>query len=105
MQLLPRPDTDDLRFAIGGQRLGEIDDAHARDLRDHDLAAPHVLESLQNELDPLAERDPKPGHAGVGDRDGSGLTLGHEKRNDTAARADHVAVADDRELGAVETRQ
>ena len=36
-------------------RLGEIDDAHRRDLRHEDLAAVHALEALEDEIDALLE--------------------------------------------------
>ena len=74
-------------------RLDQIEDPHARDLRDIDLAAAHHLGASNRERHPLLEADPESGHAGVGHRDGARRTLGGEKWDHAATAADDVAVA------------
>ena len=69
VQLLAGADADHVTGRAGCDRLGEIGHAHRRDLRDEHLAALHVLERVEHEIDGLGERDPEPGHALVGDRD------------------------------------
>ena len=67
VELLARPDADDLGRDPRGQGVGQVDDAHAGDLRDEDLAALGVLEREQDQVHGLGERDPEPGHPLVGD--------------------------------------
>lgn len=59
----------------------------------------HAREIADNEVDAFLQRDPEARHARVGDRQ-RGRVLGDqllEEGDDRAARADHIAVAHDRE--------
>ena len=71
VQLLAGPDADDLAARHAGRdRLGEVDDAHRRDLRDEDLAALHAARGASSTRSTACvERDPEAGHALVGDRE------------------------------------
>src|SRR5262249_31116603 len=91
------PDADHLLLRVGRNRRGELDDPHARNLRDEDLAADHLLCARDHELDGLREGDEEPRHPEIGDRQRAGLPLLQEQRDHAAATADDVAVADARE--------
>ena len=100
VQLLARPNADDLAGHARRHRLGEVDHSHRRQLWDVGLAAGHVLECVQHEIDRLRQRDPKAGHALVGDRQTTRrLDLLLEHRHDGSAGTDHVAVSHTGEAG------
>ena len=62
------PNADDMVRNTGGQGLGQINHFHAWDFRDEDFASSHNRKAGKDEIDGLAQSDPKPRHAFVGDR-------------------------------------
>ena len=64
--LFARPDPDDLDGSVGGDRLCEVADLHARNLRDEDLAALHETDAPDDELHPLLPIDRLPEAANAG---------------------------------------
>ena len=56
MQLLARPDADDLDRQLRRERLGKIGDAHAWDLGNEDPAAIHQAERGDDEVHALLQR-------------------------------------------------
>ena len=78
---------------VGRDGGDEVHDAHARDLRHEDLAAPHQLGAADGERDALLERDPEARHGSIGHRHAAGGALRGEERDHAAAAADDVAVA------------
>ena len=76
-----------------GDGARQVDDLHAGDLRYEDLAALHLPDAADDEMDALFQREPKAGHALVGDGHLAGLALLQEDRHHRAAAADDVAVA------------
>ena len=94
VQLLARPDTDDLAGQSRRHRIGEVDHPHRRDLGDEHLASDHVVEREEHEVDGLLEGDPEARHALVGDREAALTHLLAEDGDDRSSRTDHVSVPD-----------
>ena len=67
MQLLTRPDTYYLMFAIWRDRSSDIGDSVAGDFRYEQLAAPHVFDSEEDKLDTFLKGNIKAGHALIRD--------------------------------------
>src|SRR2546422_176320 len=84
VQLLAGPDADHFPFCAGGDRLGQIRHAHARNLRHENLAAEHEIRAAQDETRGLFLRNPKPGHALIGDRERAPFRLLPEYRDHAA---------------------
>src|SRR5262245_14213659 len=99
VELLPGPDADVVDRAPGRHRGHEVHDAHARNLRHEDLAAPHQLRAADGEVDALGERDPEAGHRPIGHGHAPRRPLRREERDHAAAAPDDVAVAHDAEHG------
>ena len=85
--------------AFRGDGLGQVEDPHAGNLGDEDLAAAHPLDAAEHEADALVERQPEPRHAAVGHGDPAAGPLRAEDRNDASPAAQHVAVAGATEPG------
>lgn len=105
MELLPRPDADDLRRQARGNGLGDVGDPGGRDLGDEDLPSLHAPEGLKDEIDALGKGDEKTGHPGIRDRQllRSPGDEAPEIGDDGTSRTDDIAVADDGKTGTAGT--
>ncbi len=99
VQLFTGTDSHELLRQVRSERLRHFDDPHRWNLRNENLAALHAPERVEHELHTLLQRDPEPRHLRVRDRQFLHAVREHllEDRDHRAARADHVAVAYDRE--------
>ena len=68
MHLLPRADAHDLGRVAGSDGVDKICQLHAGNARHVELAAVHLVEAVDDELDRLLEGDPEARHVGVGNR-------------------------------------
>jgi len=68
------------------------------------ITAEHLVERPEHEVDPLLEGDEEAGHSLIGDGQPPGRTLREEIRDDAAAAADHVPVANDTEFRLMKPR-
>src|SRR5208337_5670037 len=75
-------------LASGGDGLGQVQEAHAGNLGNKDLAAVHLIEAADHEVYALLQCQPKSGHTRVGDGDFAAAAL-LEKNGDHAAAAAH----------------
>jgi len=98
VQLLTGADPDDLLFAVGCDRFGDVHDAGRWDLGDEDFASDRCLEGMKHQVNGLMERDPKPRHSGVGDGNLAARCQAAKKRDDRTSRADDVSVANNAQL-------
>jgi hypothetical protein len=80
-------------FDSGRNRLCQIGDGHAGDLRYEDFTAMHLLDTADDETYTLFERNPETGHALVSDGDTAIAALLDKHRHNTASAADHVSIA------------
>ncbi len=93
MQLLSRTNPDGLHLASGGDGLREVQQPHAGDLGNKNLAAVHLLQAADHELHALLERQPESGHASIGNRDLPAPALFQKNRDHASPAAHHVPIA------------
>src|SRR6185369_872928 len=95
VQLLAWADADDLVAALRRDRVRQVNESHAGELRDKNLAAAHDAERANDERDGLVQSDPEARHARICDWQDAGSALVEKQRDDAAAAAEHIAVAHD----------
>src|SRR5579863_6110086 len=104
MKFLARADPNRFDIATWGNGFGHFQQRHTWNLGDKNFAAVHLLDTADHEPDSLLERDPEPGHAGIGDGYFAALALLEEYRNHAAAAAQNISVAGATEPGILRTR-
>src|SRR5262245_17056459 len=100
VELLARPDADELDAAAPRHGPGQLHHPHARELGHKDLAALRKAGAADSKLDALLEPDPESRHAGISHRHRARGSLRAEERDHAAPATDDVAVAYDRRHGA-----
>src|SRR5580658_1727650 len=93
VQLLSRTNPDVFHLASGSNGLRQIQQPHAGDLGDKNLAAVHLLQAADHKLYPLLQRQPESRHARIGDRDLPAPPLFEKYRDHAPPAADDVPVA------------
>ncbi len=98
VQLLARANADDVDRQTRGHGLCEVGDANGRDLGHKNLTHVQLRKAVQHEIHFFLKRNPEARHLRVGDREcvGARIQQRPEERNEGAAVAHHVAVANDR---------
>lgn len=102
VELLALADADFDLLEARRHRRGEVGHPERGDLGDERLATRRLGQRLDDELDALLERNPEARHAHVGDGELRRALADElvEERDDRAAGARDVAIANDRERGA-----
>src|ERR1022692_1996560 len=104
VELLPRPNTDNLVPGSRNRGLGDLRDIHRWNFLDIDLAADHVLEGAPNQFNRLLESDHETRHAHISNRHDSFPRQGQEKGNHRTARAHYISVTHDSKTSLVAAR-
>src|SRR5208282_5028407 len=93
VQLLSRTNPDVLHLAAGSNGLGQVQQSHAGNLGDKNLAAVHLFQAADHKLHALFQRQPESSHARIGNRDLPASPLLQKHRNHAAAAAYDVPIA------------
>src|SRR5882672_4712622 len=93
VQLFAGPDPDVLDLAAWRNRFRQIEQAHAGNPGNKNLASVHLLQAADHEPHAMLEREPEARHTRIGDRDLAALALLDKNWNHTSPAADHVPIA------------
>src|SRR5579863_5271379 len=93
MQFLARSNSNGLDRASWGNSFRQIDEPHARNLRNENLSSMHLLDTADDETHTLLERQPETRHPGIGERDPPQPLLLLKDRDHTTATSNHVPVS------------
>src|SRR5688572_12507323 len=103
MELLSGPPSHDLHVALRSNHARKVDELHAGNLRNKNLAATHLPETLKNELHAAVERDPEARHSRIRDWQLSSFCPLLKQRYDTAPASHHVSIAHHAETRTVDS--
>src|SRR5216684_6139181 len=92
VQLLSRTNPDILHLASGSDGLCQVQQSHAGNLGNKNLAAVHLLHAADHKLHALFQRQPESSHSRIGDRDLPAPALFEKNRDHAAPAAHYVTV-------------
>src|ERR1035441_508768 len=93
VQLFSRPNPDRLDFTSRRNRLREIHEPHAGNLRNKNFSAVHLLNAAHHKPHALLQRQPEAGHPRIGQCNAPAKFLFLKNRNHTPPAPDHISVA------------
>ena len=104
MQFLARTNADVLHLAARSHGRSHIQQTHAGNLGNKNLATVHFLNAVNYKSRSLFESNPETGHARIGYGDTASLPLLKKYWDDTAAATHHIAIARTTEAGLLRSR-